>query len=159
MAASALETRMCTIGLLETVKTGKKTGARHDRSAVRKSAGCVMDAVDVSVPALRRFARETVSRWGVLSDDADLALVVTELVGNVVRHSKGTEVCLLLSATASTLTVEVRDNGRWHDHPVPTPDELACSGRGLQLVKAYSAYVLVRTSTDGTRVVVTMQAS
>ncbi|MGW6558529.1 ATP-binding protein [Streptomyces hydrogenans] len=151
---------MCTIDLLEAAKVDLRTAHRPDPARVWTSVSCVMEATDVSVPELRRFARSTVARWGLLEDDSDLALVVTELVGNAVRHSNGSEVRLLLSATHSTLIVEVRDNGRWQDRAAPKPaDGLACGGRGLQLVEASSAVVVVQPGREGTRVIVKLRAT
>ncbi|MFD6081663.1 ATP-binding protein [Streptomyces hydrogenans] len=150
---------MCTIDLLEAAKVDLRTTSRPEPARVWKSVSCVMEATDVSVPELRRFARSTVARWGMLEDDSDLALVVTELVGNAVRHSKGSEVHLLLSASHSTLIVEVRDNGYWRDRAAPeTADGPACGGRGLQLVEASSAVVVVQPGRQGTRVMVKMRA-
>ncbi|MFF0483221.1 ATP-binding protein [Streptomyces sp. NPDC004435] len=151
---------MCTIGLLEAAKVDARTSYRSAPVPTWKAVSCVMEAADVSVPELRRFARTTVARWGVLQDDGDLALVVTELVTNAVRHSNGSAVHLLLSATCSTLTVEVRDNGRWRDrvHPEETGGP-ACGGRGLQLVEASATLVVVQPGLNGTRVIVKLRAN
>ncbi|MFC5910295.1 ATP-binding protein [Streptacidiphilus monticola] len=110
-------------------------------------AACCLPAVPASVPRLRRFARATAARWGLPDGVQDpLALVVTELAANAVRHSGSPDVALLLSTDGFTVTVEVRDTGRWRvASPAGEPDQ-ACGGRGLPLVRAFAAdWTLWRT--------------
>ncbi|MFJ9824857.1 ATP-binding protein [Streptomyces sp. NPDC101160] len=124
--------------------------------AGRRTAGCVTVATAASVPALRWFARGVAAHWGLPNGiDGALALVVSELVGNAVRHSGGPDVALLLSADVSTLAVEVRDNGRWRPR-LGRPrheDEPATGGRGLDLVDAYATRCTVHALPGGTHVV------
>ncbi|MER7535674.1 ATP-binding protein [Streptomyces sp. NPDC097704] len=124
--------------------------------AERRTAGCLTAATAASVPVLRRFARGVAARWGLPAgtDDA-LRLVVSELVGNAVRHSGGPDVALLLSAGLSTLAVEVKDNGRWRPRPGGPrhEDELVCGGRGLDIVEAYALRCTVHARPDGTHVI------
>ncbi|MER5639064.1 ATP-binding protein [Kitasatospora sp. NPDC002227] len=119
------------------------------------AAECTTAATLASVPALRRFARAATARWSLTPAVGEaLALVVSELAGNAVRHSGSADVTLRLSATATTLIVEVRDHGHWR-HPSRLPShEPACGGRGLQLVEAYSARCTIHPAPDGTRVTV-----
>ncbi|MFI5527113.1 ATP-binding protein [Kitasatospora sp. NPDC051853] len=116
--------------------------------------GWAMAAAEASVPALRALACMTASRWGLtLSDDGALALVVSELVGNAVRHSGAAQVRLTVSATATTLTVEVQDSGTWRPRgPGASAEDLECGGRGLQLVEAYAVGFAIRSGEGGTRV-------
>ncbi|MFG2824496.1 ATP-binding protein [Kitasatospora sp. NPDC048365] len=119
-------------------------------------AECSVRATAVAVCGLRSFARRTAARWGVAADDTGLALVVSELVGNAVRHSGSADVSVLLSASASTLTVEVRDSGRWRPsqaRPAAEDDDLACGGRGLRIVEACATRVTVHRTLAGTRVI------
>ncbi|MFJ9575394.1 ATP-binding protein [Streptomyces sp. NPDC101191] len=124
----------------------------------RRTAGCVAAATSASVPALRRFARAQALRWALpRTVDGALELVVSELVGNAVRHSGSADVVLLLSLSddATVLTVDVRDNGRWRRPRTRRPryeDGLACGGRGLQLVEAYATRCRVRFPGGGTHV-------
>ncbi|RBY91475.1 ATP-binding protein [Blastococcus sp. TBT05-19] len=53
-----------------------------------------------SVPVARRLVRELMQAWGARQDRDDAALLVTELVANVVDHVGGSD-CLTLEATFS----------------------------------------------------------
>jgi anti-sigma regulatory factor (Ser/Thr protein kinase) len=120
-------------------------------------AVCTMAAADASVPALRRFAREAGRRWAVPGDGVEaLALVVSELVTNVVLHSGSADVTVLVSHDGDTLTVQVRDAGRWQCRSVPrrAPEDAdAVCGRGLGLVRQLSEWFSAFPSPTGTRVV------
>lgn len=138
-------------------RPGNRPSHRPDPSSgVRRTAGCLTVATAASVPALRRFARGMAAYWDLPAgiDDA-LRLVVSELVGNAVRHSGGREVALLLSVDLATLSVEVRDNGRWLLRPGRPrhEDELACGGRGLDIVEAHARRCTVDARPGGTHVV------
>ncbi|KQV15966.1 ATP-binding protein [Kitasatospora sp. Root107] len=125
----------------------------------RRTSACTMPAVPTSVPALRHFARASARRWDVSVDIVEaLALVVTELVTNAVRHSGGPDVTLLLTVDTGTLTVHVMDNGRWRTRPATRGgdpylvDDPACGGRGLQLVEEYADNCALWRTVGGTRV-------
>ena len=111
------------------------------------------------LPALRRFARDVARRWvpSAVLDEA-LAVIVTELVTNAVRHSGSPDVAVLLVAADGTITVHVQDTGRWYPRP-PAPrvredeaGDTACCGRGLQMVEAYADSCAVMITAGGTRV-------
>ncbi|WP_042426363.1 ATP-binding protein [Streptacidiphilus anmyonensis] len=137
-------------------------GPRHsrERAACRFAAACVLPATAASVPALRRLTRHTARRWGLPGDTAEASgLIVTELVTNAVRHSGSPDVTLLLCVARDTLTLRVKDSGRWRPRIAPPADGdrdgaggTACGGRGLLLVEAYAASCLVRPSEGGTTV-------
>lgn len=107
------------------------------------------------MPDLRRFAVHTARRWAISKDPYDtLALVVSELVTNVVLHSGSPDVALLITFDGVALTVEVTDSGRWleYDAGAPTLEGRASFGRGLELVRAYSSWCTVLATAAGTRV-------
>ncbi|MFG6193183.1 ATP-binding protein [Nonomuraea sp. JJY05] len=89
-----------------------------------------------SVRAARRLTREKLADWG-LDDQAEAAeLLVSELVGNAVRHAYG-QVRLSLSAEDGLLRCEVEDENP--DLPrMRVVDADAESGRGLFLVDLLS---------------------
>ncbi|GAA1165216.1 anti-sigma regulatory factor (Ser/Thr protein kinase) [Kitasatospora gansuensis] len=121
----------------------------------RRTSACTMPAVPTSVPALRHFARTSARHWDVAVDTVEaLALVVTELVTNAVRHSGGPDVTLLLTVDTGTLTVHVMDNGRWRPRPAlrDLVDDPACGGRGLRLVEEYADSCALWRTVAGTRV-------
>lgn len=89
-----------------------------------------------SVPAARHLLVETLRAWGVPQDLDDAALLVTELVANVVDHVRG-EATLTLEFAVSDgwLRISVADGSSIR----PVVRELAQGqprGRGLVLVKA-----------------------
>ncbi|MCF6736341.1 ATP-binding protein [Blastococcus sp. KM273129] len=64
------------------------------------SASLDLPPVAASVPAARRLVRQLLGAWGARQDHDDAALLVTELVANVVDHVGGTA-CLTVEATLS----------------------------------------------------------
>lgn len=105
-------------------------------------------------------ARELVmahcTAWGLQSLCDDMALVVTELVANAVRHA-GTDIELSLTHIASGVRVEVKDGSR---RPLRQRTALSSDegGRGLLLVDALSNRYGVVGEEDGKRVWVEMVA-
>ncbi|MFI6504680.1 ATP-binding protein [Nonomuraea typhae] len=91
-----------------------------------------------SVKTARDVTRTTLRGWGLseLSDDA--ALVVSELVTNAVRYTRGhTGLTLLLMRVAPHVLLAVADPS----DEVPTrkePDFISENGRGLYIVETYS---------------------
>jgi anti-sigma regulatory factor (Ser/Thr protein kinase) len=130
---------------------------RPTRTCVRRGpALCVMRTTRESVPAMRHFAREQARRWE-LPDEVDeaLAMVVSELVTNVLLHSGSPDVALLLDLDGATLTVQVKDTGHWRSRTSPRrapEDDDACCGRGLLLVEAYATRWVATIAPAGTRV-------
>ena len=89
-----------------------------------------------SVPAARHLLLEILRAWGVPQDRDDAALLVTELVANVVDHVQGAA-SLTLETTFSDgwLRISVADGSSVR--PVVRELERARPrGRGLVLVKA-----------------------
>lgn len=101
-----------------------------------RSATFDLPPVPASIPAARHVVGELLKVWGARHDQQDAALLVTELVANVVDHA-GVE---------NELTVEVTLSGDWLRIGVvdgsavrPVVRELdsgSIRGRGLRLVEA-----------------------
>jgi anti-sigma regulatory factor (Ser/Thr protein kinase) len=64
----------------------------------------------------------------------DLALLVSELVTNAVRHAAGERLRLVVTLDARALRVEVHDPGNGFEPREPEPDPTRPSGWGLFLV-------------------------
>jgi anti-sigma regulatory factor (Ser/Thr protein kinase) len=100
-----------------------------------------------SVGAARVAVQQSCERWGYgpLCDDA--RLIVSELVGNAVRHA-GTDIDLTLMARGAGLRMEVSDGSTRPIQPrVATPTDE--DGRGLALVDALASHHGVRRSPGG----------
>jgi len=98
-----------------------------------------------------RVARDTtrtlLGPWLADEEIEDVALLVTELVTNAVRHA-GSRIRLSIELDERCLRVEVFDESL--DEPivrVPRPDELG--GRGLHLVDAIATHWGCRVVDDG----------
>ncbi|CAL9383237.1 hypothetical protein SUDANB15_01094 [Streptomyces sp. enrichment culture] len=107
-----------------------------------------------AVPRLRRLARAVV-RSHRLPDAAEEALtvIVSELGTNAVLHSGSPDLSVMFEIDGTSLTVGVRDRGRWRQRPAPrceSADMDAAFGRGLVLVDAYSVDTSVLRSAEGT---------
>lgn len=130
-----------------------------------RQALCALPVTPAAAGQLRGFARSSATVWGATPQVGDdLALIVTELVTNVILHSGSPDVILRLHTDGRTLRVEVCDTGRWAPpeatYPAPYP---ACAdvdvadaaafaecGRGLALVEACAARMEVHATSDGT---------
>ncbi|MEV7418126.1 ATP-binding protein [Streptomyces sp. NPDC089919] len=125
-----------------------------DPSAVSGSASCALPAQFEAVRGARSFTRSTLGQWGLDDRFDDVALVVSELVTNALRHAlpagaggeQESGVRLHLMRWSSRLVCAVRDPSE--ESPTPGEDELFTpetedncdleSGRGLFLVDSYS---------------------
>lgn len=67
------------------------------------SAGFELLPVPVSVPTARHVVVELLRAWQVPHDLDDAALLITELVSNVIDHVAG----------EATLTIQVESSGNW----------------------------------------------
>lgn len=125
-----------------------------DPTAVSGSASCALPARLEAVRGARTFTRSTLSQWGLDDRFDDVALVVSELVTNALRHALPDDsppapgeseppVRLHLMRWSTRLVCAVRDPSE--DRPggsfAPEATERNCdleSGRGLFLVDSYS---------------------
>lgn len=60
--------------------------ATRDAASVSGSASCALPPHYESVKSARDFTRKTLQRWGLTDEFDDVALVVSELVTNAMRH-------------------------------------------------------------------------
>ena len=117
-----------------------------DPSAVAGSASCVLPARYEAVGGARKFTRTTLTSWGLGDRFDDVALVVSELVTNALRHALPADVPrapqdppvrLHLIRWTSRLVCAVRDPSE--ESPVAgEAADSAESGRGLFLVESFS---------------------
>lgn len=125
-----------------------------DPTAVSGSASCALPARLEAVRGARTFTRTTLAQWGLDDRFDDVALVVSELVTNALRHALPDDcppapgeseppVRLHLMRWSTRLVCAVRDPSE--DRPggnfAPEATERNCdleSGRGLFLVDSYS---------------------
>lgn len=129
-----------------------------DPSAVSGSVSCALPARHEAVRGARQFTRTTLGQWDLGHRFDDVALVVSELVTNALRHALAPEspsraettadpyaqspecpVRLHLMHWTGRLVCAVRDPS--HDGPTARESEedySAESGRGLLLVDSFS---------------------
>ncbi|MFG3133620.1 ATP-binding protein [Streptomyces tendae] len=93
---------------------------------------------------------------GVVPSVDDAVLVVSELVGNAVRHTTGGPDCLTITIDGDQIVVSVHDpepdDGRVHLSETAA-DPLAEFGRGLWLVQSLARRWYVETTAVGKAVV------
>lgn len=98
-----------------------------------RRAGLAFDCEVVSIPVARHFASRKVKEWGFAGIRDDVALLVSELVTNVVRHTDSGGIIDLVEQERG-MHVAVTDGSR--DEPiVGRGDPVDPSGRGLKLVE------------------------
>jgi two-component sensor histidine kinase len=106
---------------------------------------CTAPALDSSVPQLRHAGRDLVRRLRAPVDDdllQGLMLILSELVTNAVRHAAllSPEIGVELSFGADWVRVAVEDSHPYRPKALEAdPDQEHTGGRGLLLVKAFTA--------------------
>jgi anti-sigma regulatory factor (Ser/Thr protein kinase) len=105
-----------------------------------------------SVPVARHLVREVLRAWRAPQDPGDVALLVTELVANVVDHVGGDSVISLeLEYSDGWLRIAVSDGSAIR----PVVGELRGDqprGRGMQIVDAIADHWGVEDADGGKRV-------
>jgi len=100
-----------------------------------------------SVGAARRLVRHELARYGDSDLVADASLLVSELVTNAIVHGR-TDVKLHAKLRRGVFRAEVSDGNP--AVPAPRrPNELAGTGRGLQLIDEIANRWGVKTSRSG----------
>lgn len=113
-------------------------GADAVRELPDGSVELTLPADNSSVPVARGYVS---ARWSELDDDVlgDVALIVTELVTNAVRHG-APDICLRLRAAPFAIDVAVLDHGPGWPRRRPAAEvEGTGSGRGLTIVDRLAA--------------------
>jgi anti-sigma regulatory factor (Ser/Thr protein kinase) len=120
-----------------------------DAGTLAGSATCALPGLPEAVASARDFTRATLRRWNLDGRYEDVALVVSELVTNALRHGlaaavapvDGRPVRLHLMRWSARLVCAVRDPGRRPPRTVRRDGEaesVAESGRGLLLVESFA---------------------
>ncbi|GHG17558.1 ATP-binding protein [Streptomyces sp. NE5-10] len=119
-----------------------------DPGAVSTSASCALPARYEAVRGARKFTSATLDSWDLGDRFDDVALVVSELVTNALRHAvpegspdepQGPPVRLHLMRWASRLVCAVRDPSRQSPEARGGEEDFSAeSGRGLFLVESFS---------------------
>jgi anti-sigma regulatory factor (Ser/Thr protein kinase) len=113
------------------------------------SATCALPGLPEAVASARDFTRATLRRWHLEGRYEEVALVVSELVTNALRHGlaaavspvEGRPVRLHLMRWSARLVCAVRDPGRRPPRTVRRDGDeeaVAESGRGLLLVESFA---------------------
>ena len=116
-----------------------------------------LPGTECSVPVARHCVCAVLTAAGCASMD-DALLVVTELVGNAIRHTAsgrcgGTLTLHVVDAGEQLIHIEVIDSGAMTFPEPCEPDPDSFGGRGLWLVDRCSAKWGVRETPDGHRAV------
>jgi len=133
---------------------------RETRACRLRVATRTLGADSGSVRAGRDFTVATLRRWGAAERSQDIAIVVSELLTNALRHAVPLSgsmqprppIRLGLLHPGSFVVCAVADPSK--AAPVPqTPSSLAETGRGLHIIRALSDQWGYTTTTDAGKVV------
>lgn len=124
---------------------------------MRDAVVAVLPPRAASATRARELVTAQCASWGLESICDDIALVVTELVANAVRHA-GTDIEITILPIDHGVRLEVRDGSTRPLRPRPAlaSDE---GGRGLLLVDALATRYGVEGEPEGKRVWVELVAA
>ncbi|MFJ6632754.1 ATP-binding protein [Streptomyces sp. NPDC091376] len=111
--------------------------SRHGPGLAVSVHAFTVPATPGEVPAARRRAARVLREWGLCEDGLYTAsLVISELVGNTVRHAvpHSDRTTVKLTRTRTALTLTVHDEHPFLPEPVFTADPGQDRGRGLMIV-------------------------
>jgi anti-sigma regulatory factor (Ser/Thr protein kinase) len=119
-------------------------------SDLRRAWRTTLLAVRQAAGLARRATRDTLTAWGISHMEETATLLVSELVGNAVRHASGGKLALALrlETSGTRLRIEVLDSDPQPPQP-RTPAQLDESGYGFVLVEALSSAWGVRQTATG----------
>ncbi|MEU2378184.1 ATP-binding protein [Streptomyces misionensis] len=112
-----------------------------DREVREPGLRCVLPfaATASEMRMLRRAAGNQLGRWGMPVDTDEVALLVTELATNVIKHvGEGVTAALVLEWRGGRLRIEMHDGSRM----MPARASMSCAeacGRGLHLLATLAA--------------------
>lgn len=126
------------------------TDLQPDAADERRDRQMMLPAAGQAAGLARRATREALASWGLGYLEETAALLVSELVGNAVRHARGggSALELRLETVATWLRIEVRDADPRPPQP-RTPGVLDDSGFGFVLVDALASKWGVRQTAGG----------
>lgn len=140
-----------------TVRSQYATPALVDAPQRGTARGVRMPHSAASVPLARRvFLSDVTSQLGSGTVAAEAGVVVSELLGNAVRHARALadgELLLRWQVRGGVVDVEVTDGGGVADVRPRRPSALATQGRGLRIVRSLAHEWGVSESSDGRRTV------
>jgi anti-sigma regulatory factor (Ser/Thr protein kinase) len=109
-----------------------------------------------SVPQARRLVSQTLGSRGVRSEVvADSLSVLSELVGNALRHARPRtdgDIGIVLELDDQSIAISVADGGAATVPSIVSPAPLARSGRGLGIVHTLTRDWGVKETSDGNTV-------
>ncbi|WP_051801773.1 ATP-binding protein [Streptomyces sp. NRRL F-525] len=125
------------------VAPSQGNGPDTAHAADRRGEGGRRQSISLSAESLRspatarHYTSNHLGKWGVPGDQiAIVEHIVSELVTNAVRHSRGRSFRLIVTITAGRAVVTVLDSGRYQSFAPRVADLDEEGGRGLALVEA-----------------------
>jgi anti-sigma regulatory factor (Ser/Thr protein kinase) len=132
--------------------SGSGMGPGRDAAAGEPLRVCLvaLPAVGQAAGMARRRVRDALASWGLRQLEETATLLVSELVGNAVRHARTDEswLELRLEAAGTWLRIEVSDGDPRPPRP-RAPSGLEESGFGFVLVEALAGKWGVRETAGG----------